>query len=164
MTEEKPKTEVKDLIQSLIKETLEKMSFIAEVETRTDMVNETETLIFNIKTSDSNFLIGQYGVNLQSLQHIIRLLVRKKVDEKINFLIDVNNYRQEKNSSVEKLARETAEECLRENREVLLRPMAPYERRIVHLELAKNKEVTTESIGEGENRRVLIRPASQLKQ
>ncbi len=123
---------------------------------------EKETYICNIKTQESNYLIGQHGINLQSLQHIARILIRKKIQDKINFIIDVNSYRTEKNESITKLAGTLAEEAIREKRVVVLRPMSPYERRIVHLELSKDERIKTESIGEGEDRRVVIKPADLI--
>ena len=161
--EEKAKNEsIEKTIKTTIEQMVDKMGFPSEVEVKKETLDGNETWIFNIKTEESSFLIGQYGVNLQSLQHITRLLVRKKIEERINFTIDVNSYRQEKNSSIEKLAASAAEQCLRENQEIIMRPMSPYERRIVHIELAKNKQVKTESLGEGEERRVVIKPANIL--
>lgn len=159
--EEKAKNEsVEKIIQDTIAELVGKMGFASEVEVKKETLGDSETWIFNIQTQDSSFLIGQYGVNLQSLQHITRLIVRKKTEDKVSFIIDVNSYRQEKNISIEKLARNAAEQCLRENQEIIMRPMSPYERRIVHIELAKNKQIKTESLGEGEDRKVVVKPAS----
>lgn len=147
-------------IKEIVQEVVNKMGFKAEVEIeKTSSEEGQETITCNIKTEESNFLIGQYGVNLQSLQHIARLLVRKKIDEKVNFIVDVNSYRQEKNVSLEKIAREAAEQALREKRAIVMRPMSSYERRIVHMELSKNSQVKTESIGEGEERKVMVKPA-----
>ena len=81
---------------------------------------------------------------------------------KVNFVLDVNSYRQEKNESVTKMAVEMAEQSLREKRAIVLRPMSAYERRIVHVELAKNKQIATESIGEGEDRKVMVKPADNI--
>ncbi len=153
---EKTKMLIKETIQELVTQ----MGIVCEVEVREELDERGElSFLGNIKTNESNFLIGQYGVNLQALQHIGRLLIRKKIIECRNFILDVNFYRQEKNSSIIKLAQEMAQQALREKRAVVLRPMTPYERRIVHMELAQNKQLKTESIGEGENRKVVIRPA-----
>lgn len=156
--------EQNNLVEETIKETIqalvEKMGFPCEIEI-TESQNQEDaekSFICNIKTKESNFLIGQYGVNLQSLQHIGRILIKQKIEQRINFILDVNSYRQEKNSSIMRLATEAAEQALRERRAVVLRPMSPYERRIVHLELSKNDQIKTESAGEGENRKVIIRP------
>jgi spoIIIJ-associated protein len=117
-------------------------------------------LIFNIKTEESNYLIGQYGVNLQALQHIARILFRSKTENRADFILDVNSYRQEKNESIAELAKKTAEQSLREGRAITLRPMSAYERRLVHMELSKNEQIKTESVGEGEDRRVVVKPTS----
>ncbi|PIR73290.1 MAG: hypothetical protein COU40_03490 [Candidatus Moranbacteria bacterium CG10_big_fil_rev_8_21_14_0_10_35_21] len=144
----------------VIREFLAKMGFEGEIEKKE--TTENESLIFNIQTRDSSFLIGQYGTNLQSLQHLARLLVRKKIEEKMNFIVDVNSYREEKNKSIVSLAHEAAEQAIREDKSIALRPMSSYERRIVHLEILENENVKTESVGEGEERRVIIKPASLI--
>ena len=146
---------VKKEVENLI----EKMSFVSEVEVKKNTEEGEETLICNIKTKDSNYLIGQYGVNLQALQHIVRVIIRKKIESRVNFILDVNFYRQEKNESISSLAKSTAQKALAEGRAVVMRPMSPYERRLVHLELSKNENIKTESIGEGEERRIVIKPS-----
>jgi spoIIIJ-associated protein len=154
--------EAKEAIQKTVAELVSKMGFPAEVEIKTQADESEETVVCNIKTAESNFLIGQYGVNLQSLQHIARLLVRKITDEKTNFTVDVNSYREEKNTSIEKMAEDLAEQAIREERAVVMRPMSPYERRLVHMVLSKNSQIKTESIGEGEDRKVVIKPADAI--
>ena len=149
-------------LKKIVEETMFHMGFSCAVEIKKMEEGERETVLCNIITEESSFLIGQYGVNLQSLQHIIRLIVRKRIPERANFILDVNSYRQEKNESIVKLAKNLAQEALMERRAVVLRPMSPYERRIVHLEMAKNKEIKTESIGDGEDRRVVIKPADLI--
>jgi len=144
------------IISEKIKEVLEKMTF-QEVEIEVSQ-NAEEASVFNIKTEESSFLIGQYGVNLQALQHIVRMVCKNSVPERTNFVLDINSYRQEKNNSIETMAREAALEAIQEKKDVVLRPMTPYERRIVHLELSQNLQIKTESIGEGEGRRIVIKP------
>jgi spoIIIJ-associated protein len=158
---ENSNSQSEQVLKEIIEEVMSKMGFEAQIETKISE-EEKETIICNIQTSESNFLIGQYGVNLQSLQHITRLIVRKRISDRTNFILDVNSYRQEKNESIIKLAKSLAEEALSERRAVVLRPMSPYERRIVHMEMAKNDAIKTESIGEGEDRRVVIKPADLI--
>lgn len=146
-------------IKRMVEEVMTQMGFEAEVEIKKMAGEDKEEIVYNIKTTESSFLIGQYGTNLQSLQHIARLIARKKTDEKANFTLDVNSYRQEKNESIIRMAKDMAREAMLERRSVILRPMSPYERRIVHMELSKNDQIKTESTGEGENRRVVIKPA-----
>ncbi|HRZ94966.1 MAG TPA: R3H domain-containing nucleic acid-binding protein [Candidatus Moranbacteria bacterium] len=150
--------EMEKKIKRIIEEMISKMGFKGSVEIIKKEEGEKKSYVCNVKTQESNFLIGQYGINLQSLQHIARMLVRKEISERINFIIDINSYRMDKNDSIVKLAKNLAEEALQEKKAVVLRPMGPYERRIVHLELAKDDRIKTESIGEGEDRRVVIKP------
>jgi spoIIIJ-associated protein len=144
-------------IIGIVKELIEKMGFVATTEVRRGEEDDKDMIICDIKTDDSNFLIGQYGLNLQSLQHLARVIIRKRIDEPVNFILDVNLYRQEKNDSIIRLAKNLAQEALMEKKEVVMRPMTAYERRIVHMELSKNDQIETKSIGEGESRRIVIR-------
>ena len=96
--------ETEKIITEKIQEVLERMTFQnAEIEIKQ---NSEGADIFNIKSEESSFLIGQYGVNLQALQHIVRIVCKNHVPEKTNFILDINSYRQEKNDSIEKMARE----------------------------------------------------------
>lgn len=160
MENEKITAETKEEIRKSIEELVSKMGFDCQVEINENQNQEQAELIFNVKTEDSSYLIGQYGVNLQALQHLARIIFRGKTENKANFTLDVNSYRQEKNESVFALAKNMAETALREERSIVMRPMSPYERRLVHMELAKNEQIKTESTGEGEDRRVVIKPAN----
>jgi spoIIIJ-associated protein len=154
---------LEEIIRETTAELLTKMGFKVEIDIEKNVTESNPEIInCNIRTNESNFLIGQYGVNLYSLQHIIRLLVRRKTDELVNFTVDVNSYRQEKNNSIEKMTRDIAEEVIRERKAIVMRPMSAYERRIVHMELSKNTRVKTESIGEGDERKVVVKPISEV--
>lgn len=154
----KENEKVEKIALKCVEELLEKMGFIGEVSTEKSVEEGRERVLVNIKTEESNFLIGQYGTNLEAFQHLARVVIRKKVEERIDLVVDVNSYRQEKSDSIIKLARDLAEEALSENRAMALRPMSAYERRLVHMELSKNEKIKTESVGEGEDRKVIIKP------
>ena len=140
------------IIKELLEELLGKMGFDSSVEINEADADEQEGVVCNIITKeDSSLLIGQYGVNLQAIQHIARLLIRKRTSEKARFIIDVNSYRKQKNESVIDMAKEAAEQALSEKRSIVLKPMSNYE-------LSKNDKVVTESIGEGESRKVVVKP------
>ncbi|TRZ54362.1 KH domain-containing protein [archaeon] len=159
------KSENIEMVKSLITETLKKMSFNDfTVSVREETGPDGENLIFNIETRESDLLIGQYGTNLRSLQHILRAMARKKNDEKMRFSIDANDYRKQKISSLEELAQSLARQAIVEKRPVVLRPMSAYERRVVHVALSENNQVKTESIGEGEERKVVIKPVGDIEQ
>lgn len=158
--EKNQKTE--DIIKEIIEEILQKMGFSFELEIKKEESEKEEEsrINCNIKTEDSSFLIGQHGINLEALQHVARLIIRKRTENKVNFTLDVNGYRQEKSQAVSQLAKIMAEQAIAGKRAVVLRPMSSFERRIVHMELSGNSQVSTESIGEGEERKVIIKPTS----
>jgi len=152
------------LLKKIAAEVLQKMTFENfEISVASKSDAEGENFVINIETPESNLLIGQYGVTLSALQHTLRLLVRRQTEERFRFLADVNHYLQAKTDSLAELAIESAKQAIRDKKAVVLRPMSAYERRLVHLELAGNENVKTESIGEGEDRKVVIRPVGELE-
>jgi len=148
-------------IQDIIQEMLAKMNFsdinVVQIDSESGSVP-----LFNIVThSDSKFLIGQHGDNLKALQHLLRLIIRNTFpEERVDFILDVNNYRREKDGTIIDIARNAARDAQKDKKAVVLREMSPYERRLVHMELAQNDEVVTESIGEGEGRKVVVKPVN----
>jgi spoIIIJ-associated protein len=150
--------DIKEIIQQVVKDLIKKMNISCETEIKEISQQGRDNFVCNVKTEESSYLIGQYGVNLQALQHLARVIVRKKTTEKSDFILDVNLYRQEKNESISVLARSMAEKAVVEKRAIILRPMSPYERRLVHMELAGNEKIKTESVGDGEERQVIIKP------
>ncbi|MFA5926102.1 MAG: R3H domain-containing nucleic acid-binding protein [Parcubacteria group bacterium] len=153
-----------EIIKSLIDEILKKMGFLDfTVGIREEAGPDGENLVFNIVTQESDLMIGQFGVNLQSLQHLLRAVARKKIEERLRFSVDVNNYRRQKMASLEETAKSFARQAIIEKRPVVLRPMSAYERRIIHMTLSGNDQVKTESIGEGEDRKVVIKPVGSIE-
>lgn len=154
---------VKKIIEAVAKDITKMMGFDCTVSVD-EMEDENGTnIICNITTkSDSNFLIGQNGDNLQALQHLVRLVVRNQSDEMVKFTVDVNSYKKEKNDSIVYLAKDMAKKAIDERKAVVLRPMSAYERRLVHMELSENKKVITESLGEGEDRKIVIKPSMEI--
>lgn len=156
--------EKEDLLKKTTEDLLRRMTFENfEISVKTEGGPDGENFVVNIETPDSNLLIGQYGVTLAALQHILRLLVRRRTEERFKFLADVNRYLQAKTGSITDIAREAAEQAARDKKPVVLRPMSAYERRLVHMELAGSENVKTESVGEGEERKVVVRPVGELE-
>jgi spoIIIJ-associated protein len=150
------------IIVETIDELIQKIGFSAKTTIEQDL-EENENIVCNIQAeTDSNFLIGQHGLNLQAIQHIARLIIRRKTEDKLHFILDVNSYRKQKNQSIIDLANQAAISALQERRPIIMRPMSTYERRLVHMELSKNTSVTTESVGEGEGRKIVVKPTSEL--
>jgi spoIIIJ-associated protein len=121
-----------------------------------------ETITLHVEGADEEamgLLIGRRGETLRSLQFMVNLLVSRKVQKWPQVVVDVGNYRQRRQESLEGLARRMAERVRQSGRPLMLEPMGAYERRIVHLALRADPTVYTESTGEGENRKVVIYPS-----
>ncbi|HJZ49919.1 MAG TPA: RNA-binding cell elongation regulator Jag/EloR [Roseiflexaceae bacterium] len=121
-----------------------------------------DTITLHVEGADEEamgLLIGRRGETLRSLQFMVNLLVSRKVQKWPQVVVDVGNYRQRRQESLEGLARRMAERVRQSGRPLTLEPMGAYERRIVHLALRADPTVYTESTGEGENRKVVIYPA-----
>lgn len=147
------------IIEKILKKLLKAMGFECKIKIKKETRGGQDDLICDIEAgNDSNFLIGQYGANLRDLQHIARLIVRKKINERVRFTLDVNSYRQQKNQMVAEQAHSAAQQAVKEKKAVIMAPMSAYERRIVHLELVENEQVVTDSTGERESRKVIVRP------
>jgi len=148
-------------------EVLEKLLSLMEVDA-TVRVREPETpgdgsavvkTVLDISGDDLGILIGRRGDTLASLQYLVNLIVGRKLKAKAGFGVDVAGYRWRREQSLRSLALHMAERVRTTKQLMTLEPMPPNERRIVHLALAQDATVITESIGEGENRKVVIRPA-----
>jgi len=146
----------KDIIKKTTEELLNKMTFEGEV--FMDGLEEENILLVNIETHQPNFLIGQAGANLDALQHIVRILVGRKTDDDTHFLLDVNNYRRNRIDLLREMAKNIAEQALLKKVAVTLQPMPAYERRIIHLVLSDNSQISTESIGIEGERKVIVKP------
>lgn len=115
----------------------------------------------NLTVPDPSWLVGDDGGNLIALQHLIRILFRKQAGVAVRFVLDINNYRLERQKYLSALALEMAQKVVEENRLVILKPMNSYERRVIHLVLAPDQRVATESLGEAAERRVIIKPQNK---
>ena len=110
----------------------------------------------NIEGDDLGILIGRRGQTLASLQYIVRLIVAGRLKAWLPLVVDVAGYKKQHCENLRKLALNLADEVKMRRRVITLEPMMPDERRIIHLTLANHPDVTTHSIGEGENRKVVI--------
>lgn len=146
------------LAEETVKEIFIKMGIGAKSNTRIVTEGDKEALIVNIETPNPNILIGQEGVNLQALQHLARLLLRKRADSSVYLIVDINNYKQNKLIYLKKLAISLARKAEKDKKEIILKPMSAYERRIIHTVLACEESVKTESFGEEPQRRIVIKP------
>jgi len=141
---------LKEYIQGLLKD----LGFTANIETK---VKEgiPNYIIYSDKDA---LLIGKNGKNLNALSIIVSQVIKKELMVPFKFVIDVSDYKENHQKSLEILARKVAREVSETKVEVQMDSMNSYERRIIHNALTNNKKVYTESIGEEPNRKVVIKP------
>lgn len=152
-----------EIARKIVSELFEHLDVDAEV--KIEILSEDNKKLVRIEVTgdkDLGRLIGYHGRNLKALQMIIGMLINKQLDDKVAVLLDVNGYREKRASTLRVLARKTAEIVRASKKPYELPPMPAYERRIIHLALADDKDLTTESTGEGSARRVVIKPAKDL--
>ncbi len=156
-------------IQSIVSKTAEELfsamgidGVSVEIRSGKPGLKESFVCAVSVNRDDSKILIGAHGVTLYAIQHLLQVILKKKSDIRESFSVDINNYWKEKYRLLEQDAEEAAHEAISTGRPVNLRPMLPYERKIVHSALSSNTRVETESSGRGEARRVIVKPASIL--
>jgi spoIIIJ-associated protein len=123
-----------------------------------DEPGKMRPLYIDITGDDLSLLIGRRGDTLEALQYIVRLILGNELKKPVPAVIDVEGYRARREQTLRRLARRMADQALERQRTLSLEPMPPNERRIIHLELRDNDRVKTESVGEGDRRKVTIIP------
>jgi spoIIIJ-associated protein len=148
----------KDILQGLV----DRMNLRAQVEVVPQSDAEAEegdrVQVLNIVGEDLGVLIGRQNEVLSALELITRLMVNQRVHTRSDFVVDVNGYRAKRAESLRKLALRMADQAVESGRTAVLEPMPPAERRIIHLALRDHPKVTTQSVGEGDRRKVTIVP------
>jgi len=143
-------------IKKEIEEFFKKMTFEAEIQS---LSKEGPTLTLSLKTEEPQILIGEKGETLFEIQHLLKLILRRKINIEEAFYVDldISDYKKKKTTYLKEMARNAAEEVVLTKKEKILPPMSSYERRIIHLELAEMPNITTESMGQEPERKVVVR-------
>ncbi len=140
---------IEEIIQKLL-------NFLEISELEINIEEKEDALRISIRVPDAGLLIGVDGEILGSLEQILRLLIKKTGDQR-RVILDINNYRLQKENYIREIAQKAGRQVMLTKKEVYLPPMNSYERRLVHLELSINPDIATESIGYEPERRVIIK-------
>ena len=144
------------------------LEFVRQIVARMELADTTVTMTdgengekrISVDGDNAGVLIGHHGETLDSLQYLTNLAANKKIEgekrEYIKVTVDVEGYRAKREETLRSLARRMADKVLRYKKSVMLEPMNPYERRIIHSEVQNIAGVATNSIGSENNRRVVI--------
>jgi len=162
----KPKDERVEIARTVLETLLKMMGISASIVLPAQTsVEDSEEIIapttFDVRSDDSGVLIGRCGHTLSCLQYIVNLIVAHQMKAWAPVTIDVDGYKQRHYKGLRVLALRMAEQVRIKGEPFALEPMPAYDRRIIHLTLAEHPDVTTESTGEGESRKVVILPEGQ---
>lgn len=147
--------------RATVAELLEKMGIRARVSAAylaEDEYRGQKPILVDVRGDDLSLLIGRKNETLNALQYIAGLILGKELGRAVPLSIDVEGYRARRNRQLQQLAQRVAKQVAQTGRSQSLEPMPAGERRIIHIELRDNPTVYTESIGEGERRKVVIHP------
>lgn len=152
-------------ILKLVEEETEKLSSLLNIESERfveieDGEEDMKYVKVRFEGEDLGYMIGNRGRHLDSLQFILQVILGRKLTEDTNFrvFVDVGGYRKEKDDKLEQMALEKADNARILGEPIELPPMKPSDRRIIHLALMKFKDISTESVGEGMDRHIVITP------
>ncbi|HOA79491.1 MAG TPA: RNA-binding cell elongation regulator Jag/EloR [Defluviitaleaceae bacterium] len=144
-----------DAAVNFLNDVFKKMNLEAKI-----IVEEKEegNYLFNIQGDDMGILIGKRGQTLDSFQYLANIIANKNKDNHIRITLDTENYRERRKETLETLAKNLAKKVKLTKKSVVLEPMNPYERRIIHFALQNDKSIKTHSEGEDPYRKVIISP------
>lgn len=127
-----------------------------KLDVKIEKVIDTESITLNLRGNDLGILIGKHGQTLDALQYLTNLAAHRENDERIRIVLDVEDYRKRRTETLERLARRLADKVKTRGEKVVLEPMSPQERKIIHMTLQDDYRVTTFSEGEEPFRKVVI--------
>ena len=139
-----------------VTEILDTLLGLLGISGKVEVLSDELPLALDIKGDDLGILIGRRGQTLASLEYITKLVIAGRLKTWLPLTVDVEGYKKRRHESLQRLTLYLAEQVKSRRRAITMEPMPADERRIVHLTLADNPDVTTQSIGEGENRKVVI--------
>lgn len=150
-------------VGSKVKEILMALLSRMDIEGGVKDIKESESKVYvelESKTS-SGLLIGKKGKTLEALQFMINLMINNSTGSEKKIILDIESYRDKREKALKKMSRDIAFKVIKTGRPMILEPMNPFERRLIHLTLQNDKRVTTKSEGQGIYRKIKISPANR---
>ena len=162
--EEKVKKEKKAMSEDAINKAKENISSfldvflkqISEEKLEYNIVNDEFYITVEVQGENTNSLIGYRGETLNAIQTLLSSIANKGIEEKVRIILDVSGYKEKRKKVLEELADKISKTVIKTGKRVTLEPMPAYERKIIHSRLQNNKKVTTESVGEEPQRKIIV--------
>lgn len=153
-------------MEAKVSEILENVLGLLGLEGSFEVVEGPEEVTVSIEAEDAGRLIGYRGETLDALQLLVNQILNRQITEGESFkrvVVDVGGWRKSKEGDLERRARHWAEEVLEGSKEIELEPMPSWQRRIIHMVVSEIEGVESESMGEGRDRHLVIRPAEKAR-
>lgn len=147
--------EKEKIVEKLVKELLDYLGIAANAIVSSEA---PDTLRVNLESADPGLVIGYHGETLRAFQTILGVILFRKLGTWTRIIVDVGTYREEREMKLRELAKRNAERARFLAKSVMLPPMPPEDRRLVHLAVSEIEGVFSESVGEGLQRRVVVKP------
>jgi len=144
-----------DSVKKISQEFLEKLGVKGTVSVDVD---ETDAFRVHIETDETGLLIGFHGRTLESFQIILGMIVSRELGSWVKVYVNVGDYREKREEALMLMAQHAAERAMATGRPIELGHLLPSERRVIHLTLAGDERVETESVGVGQGRTLLVKP------
>lgn len=148
-----------DKAEEFIKNVLKNM----KLEATTTTVVESDGATITVAGENMGLLIGRHGEVLDSIQYLATLAANKGLKNYYRITVDIEGYREKRREALKQLARRVAEKAVKYDRSFALEPMSAYERRIIHTEVQNIKGVSTYSVGNDAERKVIVCPDNKMK-
>lgn len=145
----------------VLQDLIDRMGVSATITLKQAYSEEVNGPVITVDGEDSGLLIGRRGETLRALQFLVSFICAKQIGERINLFIDVAGYQERRYVSLRNLAKRVAQRVEDSGRPITLEPMPPNERRIIHLTLAEEPNVSTTSVGYGDQRQVVVEPSEE---
>lgn len=149
---------VKTSKEEIVKKTAEELFGLLGIEGKIDVLLKDEEVEIVLETAETGIVIGYHGETLESLQLILSLCVSKRLGSFTRVILEIGDYRKNRTDWLKTAALAAKEKAMDEQKEVAIPNLKSWERRIVHLLLQEDKEVISESIGDGKERTLVIKP------
>ncbi len=154
-------------MESRLSEILDNILGLLLLEGSYEIAEEAEGFFVSIDTKDAGRLIGARGEFLESLQLIVNQIMSRNLEDKSSefkrVILDVSDWRKQKEEELTQRAKEWGQQVLDSGQDLELEPMSAWQRRVIHMVVGEMKGIETESLGEGRDRHIVVKPKSLSK-
>lgn len=150
-------------MEEQLSDTLDNLLGMLLLEGSYEIEEGADGFMVSIDTKDAGRLIGARGESLEGLQLIVNQIMSRKVGENTfkRVILDVGEWRKQKEEELKSMAKDLGKQVLESGKELEVEPMSPWQRRVVHMVLEEMGGLTSESMGEGRDRHIVIKPAKK---